>query len=222
MGQPDPDAKRSAAAQPETASAPAGETVDLTDGDRPTHGIDPGDVPGIPGLPADLRIGAYRIVRELGHGGMGSVYLAVRADQQYDKQVALKLIRGGAGNLEVIERFRRERQILARLDHPNVARLLDGGTTDDGNPYFVMEYIEGAPITTYCDDKRLSTIERLKIFRGVCSAVEYAHRNLSSIATSSPATSWSRLRGCRASWTSASRSCSIREAGPRPPSPRWP
>jgi eukaryotic-like serine/threonine-protein kinase len=176
MGQPDPN--RPTAAPPATAAEPTSETVGQTAGEQPTQSLEASEIPRAPGLPADLRIGAYRVVRELGHGGMGSVYLAVRADEEYEKKVALKLIRGGAANAEVIERFRRERQILASLDHPNVARLLDGGTTEDGLPYFVMEYIEGTPITDYCDDKRLSTFERLKLFRSVCSAVEYAHRNL--------------------------------------------
>ncbi len=124
------------------------------------------------------RIGAYEIVRELGRGGMGAVYLATRADEQYEKQVAIKIVQRGMENNFVINRFRQERQILAHLDHPNIARLLDGGTTEDGRPYFVMEYVEGKPITEYCDDKRLTTVERLQLFRQVCSAIHYAHQNL--------------------------------------------
>ncbi len=108
---------------------------------------------------------------------MGAVNLAVRADEAYEKQVAIKVIRG-AGSSDVVDRFERERQILARLDHPNIARLLDGGTTDDGLPYFVMEYIEGQPLNTYCDEKSLATAERLKLFLAVASAVAFAHRNL--------------------------------------------
>jgi serine/threonine-protein kinase len=130
------------------------------------------------GLPPDRRIGAYSIHAELGRGGMGVVYLATRADQQFEKRVAIKLIHAGAGRPEVLERFRRERQILASLDHPNIAQLLDGGTTEAGLPYIVMEHIEGATITDYCDERRLGTRERLGLFRTVCSAVEYAHRNL--------------------------------------------
>ena len=123
-------------------------------------------------------IGPYRIIRRIGQGGMGAVYLAARADDQYQKQVAIKLVRTGMGSDFVVRRFRNERQILASLDHPNIARLLDGGTTADGWPYFVMDYIEGKPINQYCDDQKLSTAERLKLFQKVCSAVHYAHQNL--------------------------------------------
>ncbi len=124
------------------------------------------------------RIGPYRLIRQIGHGGMGEVYLAVRADEQYHKQVAIKLIRRGLDNAAIIRRFRRERQILANLNHPHIAKLLDGGTTEEGQPYFVMEYIEGVSITDHCDRHRLSTVERLKLFQQVCAAVGYAHRNL--------------------------------------------
>ena len=123
-------------------------------------------------------IGPYRIIRRIGQGGMGAVYLAARADDQYQKQVAIKLVRTGMASEFVVRRFLGERQILASLDHPNIARLLDGGTTADGWPYFVMEYIEGKPINQYCDDHKLSTVERLKLFQIVCSAVHYAHQNL--------------------------------------------
>jgi non-specific serine/threonine protein kinase/serine/threonine-protein kinase len=123
-------------------------------------------------------VGQYRIIRILGQGGMGTVYLAHRADEQYKKKVAIKVVRFGLDTEFVIKRFRNERQILASLDHPNIARLLDGGATQDGRPYFVMEYVEGKPITEYADDHRLSTVERLKLFRKVCSAVHYAHQNL--------------------------------------------
>ena len=124
------------------------------------------------------RIGAYTILEEIGHGGMGEVYRAVRADGQYTKEVAVKLVRGGFDRTSVLERFRTERQILASLDHPNIARLLDGGTSDDGIPYLVMELIEGAPIDLYCDAHSLSVSERLQLFRQVCSAVQYAHQRL--------------------------------------------
>jgi serine/threonine protein kinase/tetratricopeptide (TPR) repeat protein len=127
---------------------------------------------------SERRIGPYRILRELGHGGMGTVYLAARADEQFHKRVALKIIRSGADSAEVVRHFKRERQILAGLDHPNIARLLDGGTTDDGLPYFVMEYIDGEPLLGYCDSRSLSVVERLRLFQSVCSAVQYAHRNL--------------------------------------------
>jgi eukaryotic-like serine/threonine-protein kinase len=122
-------------------------------------------------------IGHYRIVRELGRGGMGAVYLAERADE-YKKQVAIKLIKRGMDTDSVLRHFRNERQILAGFDHPNIARLFDGGTTDDGLPYFVMEYIEGLPIDEYCNKQALSIPDRLKLFREVCAAVSYAHRHL--------------------------------------------
>jgi len=128
--------------------------------------------------PSNRRIGPYRIERELGHGGMGVVYLALRDDDQYQKQVAIKLIRRGFDADHVVNRFRHERQILATLDHPNIARLLDGGTTEDGLPYFVMEYVEGLPIDDYCDEHRLKIEARLELFRKVCAAVQYAHQNL--------------------------------------------
>jgi eukaryotic-like serine/threonine-protein kinase len=123
-------------------------------------------------------IGPYKIIRELGKGGMGAVYLAMRADDEYQKRVAIKLVRRGMDSDYVLSRFRHERQILASLDHPNIARFLDGGASEDGLPYFVMEYIEGQPIDKYCDENRLTTVERLRLFQTVCSAVHYAHQNL--------------------------------------------
>src|SRR5205823_4821416 len=129
-------------------------------------------------VPQGELIGAYRIVREIGRGGMGAVYLAERADRQYEKQVAIKLIKRGMDTDSVLRHFRDERQILAGFDHPNIARLFDAGTTPDGLPYFVMEYIEGLPLDQYCDKQRLSITDRLKLFREVCSAVSYAHRHL--------------------------------------------
>ena len=122
------------------------------------------------------RLGAYRIVRELGYGGMGTVYLAARDDEAYRKDVAVKLIKRGMDTEAIVRAFRTERQILATLDHPNIARLLDGGTTDDGRPYFVMDYIEGLPFDVYCDVHTVPILERLKLFRIVCSAVHYAHQ----------------------------------------------
>ncbi|MDQ3753746.1 MAG: serine/threonine protein kinase, partial [Acidobacteriota bacterium] len=124
------------------------------------------------------RFGAYTVIREIGRGGMGAVYLAERADDEYQKQVAIKIVKRGMDTDFVLRRFRQERQILAQLDHPHIARLLEGGTTDDGLPYFVMEYVEGTPINDYADAHKLSTLERLALFRTVCSAVSYAHRNL--------------------------------------------
>jgi serine/threonine protein kinase/tetratricopeptide (TPR) repeat protein len=124
------------------------------------------------------RIGPYEIIREVGHGGMGTVFLAIRADDQYRKQVAIKLVNRGMDTDLILRRFMMERQILANLEHPNIARLLEGGSTLDGLPYFVMEYIEGEPITDYCDGQGFNTTERLELFRQVCSALQYAHQNL--------------------------------------------
>lgn len=124
------------------------------------------------------RIAQYRIVEKLGVGGMGDVYRAVRADDQFDKQVAIKLVRQGLDTEFVYARFRKERQILAGFEHENIARLLDGGTTDEGHPYFVMELVEGKPIDEYCDEGNLGVAARLDLFQSVCSAVQYAHQRL--------------------------------------------
>jgi eukaryotic-like serine/threonine-protein kinase len=124
------------------------------------------------------RLGSYQIVEEIGAGGMGEVYRAFRADDQYRKQVAIKLVRVGQDSSFVISRFKNERQVLASLDHPNIARLLDGGTTEEGVPYFVMELIEGQPINEYCDHHKLGTTPRLNLFLQVCAAVQYAHQRL--------------------------------------------
>ncbi len=122
-------------------------------------------------------IGHWRLIREIGRGGMGSVYLAARADQQYESNVAVKLVRPGWDTDSMLQRFRRERQILARFDHPNITRLFDGGSTAEGVPYLVMEYIEGIAITRYAAEHRLSIEERIRLCLPVCAAVEYAHRN---------------------------------------------
>jgi serine/threonine-protein kinase len=122
-------------------------------------------------------VGAYRIEREVGHGGMGTVYLAVRADGHFDKQVAVKVLRWGLGT-PMIDRFRMERQILASLEHPNIARLLDGGMTDDGSPYLVMEYVDGEPLTAWCDRCKLPVRDRLKLFQQICAAMQFAHQHL--------------------------------------------
>ena len=127
---------------------------------------------------AGRRIGVYRLVRMLGHGGMGSVYLAVRDDEQFHKEVAIKLLKRGMDTDFMLGRFRQERQILANLEHPFIARLLDGGATDDGLPFFVLEYVDGLPITKYCTEKNLNLNERLRLFRLVCEAVQHAHQNL--------------------------------------------
>lgn len=146
---------------------------DLFEGDeRTSHDGDPVN-------PGETSFGPYRVCRELGFGGMGAVYLAERADDQYRKQVALKVLPRWRGNdRRRFQRFVEERQILASLDHPGIARLLDGGVTPDGSPWFAMEYIDGEPIDRYCDERRLSIEDRLKLFCDVCAAVQYAHRNL--------------------------------------------
>ena len=124
------------------------------------------------------RLGPYRIVAEAGRGGMSQVFKAVRDDRQYEKQVAIKLLKPGLDTQSLLRRFKAERQILAQLSHPNIAHLLDGGATEDGAPYLVMEYIEGKPIDTYCDELQLSVNERLDLFRALCSAVHYVHQHL--------------------------------------------
>ena len=124
------------------------------------------------------RVGAYRIQKLLGRGGMGAVFLANRDDDQFRKNVALKLLRFETDDPDVLARFRNERQILAALDHPNIAALYDGGSTDDGLPYIVMEYVDGQPMKEYCDARGLSVAERLRLFRQICDAVQYAHQKL--------------------------------------------
>ena len=127
---------------------------------------------------AGKRIGAYRILGEIGHGGMAVVYLAERADDQYRKRVAIKMLPPGTNKDEILRRFRNERQALAALDHPSIVRLLDGGSTEEGLPYLIMEYVEGVRIDEYCDTHRLSITERLQLFCAVCLAVQYAHETL--------------------------------------------
>jgi serine/threonine protein kinase len=127
---------------------------------------------------AGKKIGSYLIEKEIGRGGMGAVYSATRADEHFEKRVAIKLIKRGFDTDDIVRRFRHERQILAALDHPNITRLLDGGATEDGLPYLVMDYVEGLPLTKYCKQKQLSVDERLKLFLQICSAVVYAHQNL--------------------------------------------
>jgi len=123
-------------------------------------------------------LGPYRIERELGRGGMAVVYLALRADGEFQKRVAIKLIKRGMDTAAVVERLRRERRILAALEHPSIARLLDGGTTEDGRPWIAMEYVEGLPIDRYCAERNLTIEERCRLFERVLDAVAYAHQNL--------------------------------------------
>jgi serine/threonine protein kinase len=124
------------------------------------------------------RVGAYQTIELVGVGGMGEVYRGFRADDQYRKEVALKVVRAGQDSSVILARFRNERQILASLEHPNIARLLDGGTTEEGTPYLVMELIEGQSIGQYCDSRKLSISDRLALFAQVCAAVQYAHQRL--------------------------------------------
>ncbi|MDQ3804923.1 MAG: serine/threonine protein kinase, partial [Acidobacteriota bacterium] len=124
------------------------------------------------------RVGAYRLMREIGRGGMGAVYLAERADSAFQRRVAVKLVKRGMDTDFILRRFRNERQILASLNHPNIGRLLDGGSTDDGLPYFVMEYIQGQPLYHYCDERGLPVRARLQLFSQLAAAVAYAHQNL--------------------------------------------
>ena len=136
------------------------------------------DLPESPVPVAPARIGGYRIVRELGQGGMGTVYLAEREEPGFHKTVAIKLVRPGMETGFVLRRFETERQILASLEHPGIARLYDAGTTEGGLPYFVMEYVEGDDLLTWCDARKLPVSERLRLFRHVCDAVQFAHQNL--------------------------------------------
>ena len=127
---------------------------------------------------APISVGAYELVRKIGEGGMSEVWLALRADRQFQRRVAIKLLRRQAAGQELLERMARERQILASLDHPNIAKLFDAGTTDDGRPYVVMELVEGESITEHCDYGRLDLDQRLRLFRTLCGAVHAAHQNL--------------------------------------------
>jgi eukaryotic-like serine/threonine-protein kinase len=124
------------------------------------------------------RIGNYRILQLLGEGGMGAVYLAMRDEGDFPLQVAIKVVKRGMDTQAIVRRFREERRILARLNHPNIAKLLDGGITPDGRPYFVMEFLEGTPIHTYCRTNGVSLYGKLELFIAACDAVEYSHRNL--------------------------------------------
>jgi len=138
---------------------------------EPAAGFPEGPSPG-------QNIGPWRVIRPLAEGGMGAVYLVERTDGQFDQRGALKLIRHGLATAEMVQRFRRERQILASLDHPNMARLLDGGTTPEGLPWLVMEYVEGVPLYAWCSERAPTLRERLRLFLALCGSVEAAHRRL--------------------------------------------
>lgn len=127
---------------------------------------------------AGTRIGLYEIVREVGRGGMGTVYEAARMDGSFRKRVAIKIVNASFLSMQLQERFRQEREILAALEHPGIARILDAGTTEEGRPYFVMEYVAGVRIDRYCRDHRLSIDARLDLFNHVCDAVQFAHDHL--------------------------------------------
>jgi serine/threonine protein kinase len=128
--------------------------------------------------PPGHRVGAYALQKCIGRGGMGSVWLATRSDNEFKKQVAIKLVKRGMDTQEILRRFRLERQVLAGLTHPNIAALIDGGSTPDGLPYLMMEYVEGIRIDRYCEQHKSTITERLKLFGDVCGAVQYAHGNL--------------------------------------------
>jgi eukaryotic-like serine/threonine-protein kinase len=158
-----------------------GRMLVLDEADSPLLDSPPADlveavITQTPGTRVGARVGAYRIVSELGRGGMGTVYVAVRED--VGMRVALKLVRGDLAAPEHRERLLLERRVLARLDHPNIARLLDVGVTEEGTPYFAMELVEGELLDSYCDSRRLTVVERLALFTQVCAAVQYAHQNL--------------------------------------------
>ena len=125
-----------------------------------------------------MRLGAWRVLKEIGRGGMGTVYLACRDDDQFQKYVAIKVVLRGMDTAEMLSRFRHERQILAHLDHPHIARLIDGGNTSQGRPFLVMEYVQGRPIDVFCREDGLGIGDRCRLFLKVCQAVSYAHRNL--------------------------------------------
>jgi serine/threonine protein kinase len=137
------------------------------------------DSEAAPATPMEGRhFGAYRILHEIGSGGMGSVYLANRVDETFHQRVAIKIVRPGFADAKITGRFRQEREILAALDHPTIARLIDGGSTDEGVPYFVMEYADGQPIDAWCDRHKADVTRRLELFRAVCSGVQHAHDHL--------------------------------------------
>ena len=162
---PSPESDRAARAEPSAASRPF---------PLPPVGLAlPSADSALP-----LAIGPYRIERQIGQGGMSTVYLASPADQSYRRKVVVKVVRPDRRNEDLLRRLRAERQILAHLEHPNIARLYDGGSTHEGLPYFVMEHVEGEPIDSYCNSVALDLDQRLTLFRKVCAGVSYAHQNL--------------------------------------------
>jgi serine/threonine protein kinase len=146
---------------------------------------------------SDDEFGRYQIIRPLGEGGMGTVYLAEQREP-IRRRVALKVVKIGMDTGQVLARFAKERQALAMMDHPNIARIFDAGATPKGRPYFVMEYIEGVPITQYCDAKRMTIGQRLEVFLSVCRAVEHAHSREIGRRLQGPSRS---LEGCRSRYS---------------------
>jgi eukaryotic-like serine/threonine-protein kinase len=147
----------------------AGSFLEATPADRPARGDVTSTIPS-----AGAVIGPYRLLQELGEGGMGAVFLAEQS-QPVQRKVALKIIKPGMDSRQVIARFEAERQALALMDHPNIAKVLDAGTTPEGRPYFVMELVKGIPITKFCDQEHMAPSERLELFIPVCQAVQHAH-----------------------------------------------
>jgi hypothetical protein len=145
----------------------------------------------MPPMSEGMTIGSYRVLRELGSGGMGIVYLTVRSDQVYHRLAALKVIRPELRSDPLVERFLAEREILARLDHPNIARIIDGGQTAEGLPYFVMDYVDGLPINIFCFQRSATLTQRLNLFRQICDAVQYLHDNHIVHRDLKPDNSWS-------------------------------
>ncbi len=158
------------------------EVVSLLAADKKAHSLFSGSAADYISIDETViegkNFGNYRAVKQIGVGGMGSVYLAERSDGVFEQKVALKIVKPGMNSEDIIKRFEGERQILARLQHPNIAGLLDGGISEIGLPFFTMEYVEGKPVTEYCDEKNLSIDQRLRLFNKVCEAVLYAHQNL--------------------------------------------
>lgn len=169
---------------------------------------EPAKAPPAEDLSVGSRIGPYTLIRHLGTGGIGAVYLVERMAGGAVQRAALKVLAPHSAGSAFIERFHREQHILASLDHPNITRMLDAGLSDRGQPYLVMEYLDGVHLDAYCDTHKLGINERLQLFLRVCDAVGYAHRNLVVHRISSPRTSWSPPTALSSCWTSAPPSCS--------------